>query len=102
MTGSTRWPPLCNPPSETCPTGQLAVTLDGRVITAPTIQVASFERDQITISGSYTEDEARTVAALLDSGSLPGRAAGRRQLAARAETRWAGRPGIATVPAMKR
>jgi len=62
---------LCNPPSDSCPTGQIAVALDGRVITAPTIQVASFERDQITISGSYTRDEARTVAALLDSGSLP-------------------------------
>ncbi len=61
----------CNPPSSTCPTGQLAVTIDGRVIIAPTIQVADFERDQITISGNYNEHEARTIAVLLDSGPLP-------------------------------
>ncbi len=62
---------LCSPPSARCPTGQLAMTLDDRVLTAPTIQVAEFERDQITISGTYTEQEAKTIAVLMDSGSLP-------------------------------
>ncbi len=43
----------CNPPSATCPTGQLAIVLDGRVISAPVIQQASFSADGIVISGSF-------------------------------------------------
>ena len=62
---------LCSPPSDACPTGQLAVTVDGGVITAPRIEVADFERDQITVSGNYDEHEARTLSVLLDSGALP-------------------------------
>jgi len=61
----------CNPPSQTCPTGQIAVVLDNKVLTAPTIKVASFQRDQITISGNYTESEAKDIATSLNYGALP-------------------------------
>jgi preprotein translocase subunit SecD len=61
----------CSPPSQTCPTGQLAIVLDSIVQSAPTIQSASFERDQISISGSFTESEAKDLALALRYGSLP-------------------------------
>ena len=54
-----------------CPTGQLALVVDGEVYSAPSIQAAEFERDQIQISGSFTEREAKDLAALLDAGVLP-------------------------------
>ncbi|MCP4434927.1 MAG: protein translocase subunit SecD [Actinomycetia bacterium] len=68
---------LCNAgdPS-TCPAqpgglGQLAIVLDGEVLTAPSIQQPSFSRDQIQISGAFTQDSARDVAVALRYGSLP-------------------------------
>jgi preprotein translocase subunit SecD len=57
---------LCSPPSEACATGQVAVVLDGEVLTAPMIQQANFVRDQIVISGEFTEDEADDIADVLD------------------------------------
>lgn len=61
----------CNPPSETCPTGQLAIVLDSVVKSAPTIQQPSFAADEIQISGSFTESEAKNLALVLRYGSLP-------------------------------
>ena len=55
----------------TCPTGLLAITLDGEVVTAPTIQTPTFERDQISISGSFGEGEAKDLALVLRYGALP-------------------------------
>jgi len=55
----------------TCPSGQLAIVLDSVVVSAPTIQQPSFERDQIQISGSFTESEAKDLALVLRYGSLP-------------------------------
>jgi preprotein translocase subunit SecD len=54
-----------------CPTGQLAVELDGVVQSAPAIQAQTFERDQIQISGSFKEREAKDLALVLKYGSLP-------------------------------
>ncbi len=45
--------------------------LDRKVISAPSINAASFQRDQITISGSFTEDSARDLALVLHYGALP-------------------------------
>jgi preprotein translocase subunit SecD len=56
----------CFSPSDECPTGQLAILLDGEVLSAPTIQQPSFERDQIAITGNFTEEEADEIAAALD------------------------------------
>lgn len=61
----------CFSRAPTCPTSQLAIVLDSKVITAPNIQQASFERDQIQISGSFTEREAKDLALVLRYGSLP-------------------------------
>jgi preprotein translocase subunit SecD len=61
----------CFAKGPTCPTGQLAITLDGEVISAPAIQQASFERDGISISGEFTEGEAKDLALVLRYGALP-------------------------------
>jgi preprotein translocase subunit SecD len=61
----------CYSKDETCPTGQLAIVLDSVVVSAPEIQTPSFTRDQISISGSFSEREAKDLARLLRYGSLP-------------------------------
>lgn len=61
----------CYAKSATCPTGQLAIVLDGRVLSAPVIQQASFQADRIEISGSFTEREAKDLATALKYGALP-------------------------------
>jgi preprotein translocase subunit SecD len=61
----------CSPPSQTCPTGQLAIVLDSVVQSAPVIQTSSFSKDDIVISGSFTESEAKDLAVALRYGSLP-------------------------------
>jgi len=54
-----------------CPTKQMAIVVAGRVLSAPTINAPAFEADRIEISGNFTEEEARSLAALLDLGNLP-------------------------------
>lgn len=66
---------LCNVGDPVCPpvsdgdtgglVGQLAVVVDGVVISAPAINAPSFERDQIQISGSFTEESAKALAKVL-------------------------------------
>jgi preprotein translocase subunit SecD len=58
----------CNSGDSTCPTKQLAIVLDGVVQSAPTIDAPTFSRDQIQISGSFTETSARDLAARFPSG----------------------------------
>ena len=60
----------------TCPTKQVAIEIDNEVISAPRIQdreavYTPFTRDTITISGGFSEDEARDLAVVLDYGALP-------------------------------
>lgn len=61
----------CYSHSPTCPSGQLAIVLDSNVVSAPTIQQPSFTRDQISISGSFSQREAKDLALVLRYGSLP-------------------------------
>lgn len=66
----------CHGRAPSCPTGQVAIELDNEVVSAPTVQADSaffepFERSSITISGGFTEQEARDVALVLDYGALP-------------------------------
>lgn len=61
---------------ESCPAqqgerGQLAIVLDGEVLTAPSINEATFARDQIQISGSFDRQSAEAAAAMLRHGALP-------------------------------
>lgn len=51
--------------------GSVAITLDSVVQSAPTIQEPSYTRDQIQISGNFTEREAKDLALVLKYGSLP-------------------------------
>jgi hypothetical protein len=52
----------CYQRDATCPLGQVALVVDDEVVFAPTIQEPSFERDQIVVSGDFTEVEARNLA----------------------------------------
>lgn len=54
-----------------CPSGQLAIVLDSVVQSAPSINSPSFQADQISISGSFTESEAKDLALVLRYGALP-------------------------------
>ncbi len=51
--------------------GALAVVLDNQVLTAPSIDAATFTKDQIQISGSFDEKSAKDVALALKYGALP-------------------------------
>jgi preprotein translocase subunit SecD len=61
----------CYSGSQQCPTKQLAIVLDARVVSAPQIQQSTFDRDQIQISGQFTERSARDLATVLKYGALP-------------------------------
>jgi hypothetical protein len=61
----------CFEKAPSCPSGQLALTVDGLVVAAPALKVASFDRDHIEISGRFTEASARGLAAILGSEPLP-------------------------------
>jgi preprotein translocase subunit SecD len=54
-----------------CPSSSLAIVLDSDVISAPQIQQASFERDQIQITGDFDESAAKDLALVLNYGALP-------------------------------
>jgi preprotein translocase subunit SecD len=54
-----------------CSTGRLAIVLDGQVVSAPTIQTPNFDRSNISITGNFSEDEARNLGLVLRYGSLP-------------------------------
>jgi preprotein translocase subunit SecD len=61
----------CNSRSAACPSGQLAAVLDGVVESAPTVNEPFFQRDQITISGSFAQQGAEDLALVLRFGALP-------------------------------
>lgn len=56
---------------ETCPTGQVAIVLDGVVISAPVVQEPVFTGGTVQISGDFTEEEARDLAKILEFGAVP-------------------------------
>ena len=66
---------LCNLGDPVCPpvidgdtgglVGQLAVVVDGVVISAPAINATTFIRDQIQVSGPFTEESANALAKVL-------------------------------------
>jgi preprotein translocase subunit SecD len=59
------------PDPQVCPSGRLSIVLDSVVQSAPSINEPSYEADQITISGSFSESEAKDLALVLRYGSLP-------------------------------
>ncbi len=54
-----------------CPTGQLAIVLDGVVISAPTVQERQFTSGEVQITGSFAEKEAKELAKVLQFGAVP-------------------------------
>ena len=59
------------PDPQVCPSGRLAIVLDAVVQSAPSINEPSYEADQISISGSFSESEAKNLALVLRYGALP-------------------------------
>lgn len=53
-----------------CPTKQIAIILDGAVISAPVVQVPSFS-GSVQISGDFSESEANDLAKILQFGAVP-------------------------------
>ena len=62
---------FCYEQTTECPTGELAIVMDGTVISAPTINQATFQRDQIQISGDFTEASAEALAQRLTDAAGP-------------------------------
>ncbi len=72
--GDVQWNKLaaaCFNKTEQCPTGQLAMVLDGTVISAPTVNEPEFTGGSVQISGSFTAEEAQDLAKILEFGAVP-------------------------------
>ena len=71
--GESKWNALaaqCFQKTSTCPTGQIAIVLDGVVISAPVVQTANFS-GSVQISGDFKESEAKDLAKILEFGAVP-------------------------------
>ena len=77
--GQATWNNLANQCYNTTPTcpstqpglrGQLAIVLDGVIQSAPQVNQPNFT-DSVAITGDFTEDEARSLAAVLNRGAFP-------------------------------
>ena len=60
----------CFAKSMTCPTGRMAIVLDGVVQSAPSVNQPSFSGG-VDITGNFKESEAKELARVLKSGALP-------------------------------
>ena len=71
--GQDQWNALatqCFNGTAVCPTTQLAIVLDDVIQSAPVVQTPTFP-GSVQISGSFTEDEARSLAEVLNRGAFP-------------------------------
>ena len=71
--GEDQWNALaqkCYAGDATCPTKQIAIVLDGKVISAPVVQTPQFN-GSVQISGDFTEAEAADLAKILQFGAVP-------------------------------
>lgn len=72
--GEDQWNALttqCFNRAEVCPTGQIAIVLDGTVISAPVVQEAVFTGGSVQITGDFTQQEAEDLAKVLEFGAVP-------------------------------
>ena len=60
----------CFNAQQTCPTSQLAIVMDGEIVTYPRVQQAFFP-GEVSITGTFSESEARSLARVLDRGAFP-------------------------------
>ena len=73
ITGADLWnvgAAQCYAKSTTCPTGRMAIVLDGVVQSAPSVNQPSFSGG-VDITGNFEESEAKDLARVLKSGALP-------------------------------
>ncbi|MFN5600776.1 MAG: protein translocase subunit SecD [Acidimicrobiaceae bacterium] len=71
--GEDQWNALarkCYDGGEECPTKQIAIVLDGEVISAPTVQTPTFT-GSVSITGSFTRAEADELRKILQFGAVP-------------------------------
>lgn len=71
--GEDQWNVLareCFNATAVCPSGQLAIALDRVIQSAPSVNAPSFT-DTVQISGQFSEDEARSLADVLNRGAFP-------------------------------
>lgn len=71
--GEDQWNALaqqCFNGTAACPTGQLAIALDDVIQSAPVVRQPSFQ-GSVQISGSFTEDQARSLSDVLNRGAFP-------------------------------
>ena len=61
----------CYSRDNTCPTAQIAIVLDGEVISAPVVQEPVFSGGEVQITGDFTEQDARDLAKVLEFGAVP-------------------------------
>ena len=61
----------CFSRDNTCPTAQVAIVLDGEVLSAPVVQEAVFTGGSVQITGDFSEAEARDLAKVLEFGAVP-------------------------------
>ena len=66
----TRSPRSASTALESCPSRQLAIVLDDVVQSAPTVNEPEFS-GSVSISGSFTEGEARSLSRVLNRGAFP-------------------------------
>jgi preprotein translocase subunit SecD len=71
--GATAWNLLasqCYQGTSSCPSRQLAIVLDDIIQSAPVVNEPVFS-DAVSITGSFTEGEARSLARVLNRGAFP-------------------------------
>lgn len=72
--GTDKWNALaaqCFDRTANCPSGQLAIVLDGLVISAPAVQERQFTGGSVQITGDFKEKEAKDLAKILQFGAVP-------------------------------
>jgi preprotein translocase subunit SecD len=57
----------CSQQGPECPLGRLALLVDDEIVTAPMITEPSYRRDAITVTGNFTQDQARSIANALEA-----------------------------------
>lgn len=60
----------CYNAQTTCPTKQIAIELDGELMSVATVETPTFN-GSVQISGSFSSSEAKNLARVINSGSLP-------------------------------
>jgi preprotein translocase subunit SecD len=71
--GSANWNTLateCYNGTDACPSHQLAIVLDDVIQSAPVVRQPSFT-DTVSITGNFTEGEARSLSRVLNRGAFP-------------------------------